>query len=144
MKICTSCKRFLPISKFTLRSDNESLRSSCRDCNNSRALEKYHAGDKTKSRKSGYRYNLKINYNLSQNEYQEIFDKQQGQCPICGTPLLNRFTDQLGESSVVDHNHSTGQTREILCTHCNKGLGCFKDSVTSLHKAIKYLEKHNL
>ena len=36
-------------------------------------------------------------------------------------------------------DHETGRVRGLLCHHCNKALGGFKDSVEILTKAIKYL-----
>jgi len=42
----------------------------------------------------------------------------------------------------VDHNHSTGKIRSLLCQGCNHGIGHFKESITLLKRAIKYLEVH--
>jgi hypothetical protein len=52
------------------------------------------------------------------------------QCSICGN------TDGL----VFDHSHTTGLARGLLCNHCNRGLGCFKDNIITLERAIKYLQ----
>jgi hypothetical protein len=55
-------------------------------------------------------------------------------CEICG--------DRLDESSLrIDHSHSTGAFRGILCGRCNSGLGFFKDSPGILTSAAKYLRK---
>jgi len=43
----------------------------------------------------------------------------------------------------VDHNHETGNVREILCFNCNHALGIFKDSPSLVHKAYEYLRKHS-
>lgn len=40
----------------------------------------------------------------------------------------------------VDHDHTTGKVRGLLCNACNKGLGFFKDSKELLDKAIKWLQ----
>jgi len=51
------------------------------------------------------------------------------QCVICGTE------DKL----VVDHSHITGKIRRLLCNHCNRGLGHFRDDPTLLEFAAQYL-----
>ena len=51
------------------------------------------------------------------------------ECVICGTE----------EKLVVDHDHATGKVRGMLCNHCNRGLGHFKDSPMLLEFAAQYL-----
>lgn len=43
----------------------------------------------------------------------------------------------------VDHNHTTGKVRAILCSRCNGALGQFCDDTDLLKSAIKYLEKYD-
>jgi len=51
------------------------------------------------------------------------------QCVICGSE----------EKLVVDHDHVTGQVRGMLCNHCNRGLGHFRDDPLLLEFAAQYL-----
>ncbi len=54
----------------------------------------------------------------------------QKSCMICGKE----------EKLVVDHDHETGNVRGLLCNHCNRGLGHFRDNIQFLDNAISYLK----
>ena len=78
---------------------------------------------------------LKYTYGITQEEYEAMHATQNGVCALCGRPS---FRGRLA----VDHCHSTGAVRELLCNACNTGLGLFQDSPELLAKAIEYLKKH--
>lgn len=54
------------------------------------------------------------------------------------------FTCTTRENLCIDHNHSSNQIRGILCRHCNKALGKFRESPTIIRAAIEYLKKHQV
>lgn len=142
MKQCSKCKEFLSENHFTKRGESDKLRSHCRKCINERNLSRYYIGDKVKRRKTTYKYNLRVNYNLDVDNYNKLYQDQKGCCAICETPLENIFLGIEGVSSSLDHSHLTGKNRQLLCRYCNTGLGSFRDNPIYLNKAIKYLEKH--
>lgn len=80
---------------------------------------------------------LKHRYNLSLEEYTELYNIQNKKCAICKNNL------HLGTKNglYVDHDHNTNEVRGLLCPNCNTGLGKFKDSETILQNAIDYLNK---
>ena len=72
---------------------------------------------------------------MTLEDYDKLYEEQHGQCAICGTDTPGG----PGERFKVDHNHSTGEVRGLLCNNCNRGLGYLKDSPTILSKALTYL-----
>jgi hypothetical protein len=79
--------------------------------------------------------NLKHRYGITLVDYNEMLVKQDSRCKICNT-----------ESSglVVDHCHTSGAVRGLLCGNCNKGLGLFKDSPERMVKAAKYINENQI
>ena len=73
------------------------------------------------------------NYGLSEEVYQQLLKHQRGKCAICKVQLSSV------KKPSVDHDHSTGEIRGLLCSGCNTGLGQFKDQVSRLKDGINYL-----
>lgn len=83
---------------------------------------------------------LKYKYGISLEEYDILFQKQNGVCAICG----KNKKEQRGKRNdclSIDHDHKTGKIRGLLCSTCNWGLGQFRDDPLLLLKAIEYLKK---
>jgi hypothetical protein len=77
---------------------------------------------------------LKRKFGITLDIYNQILANQNSCCAICNT-----HRSKLRRDLAVDHCHSTGKIRGLLCDHCNSGLGHFKDNVNFLAKAITYL-----
>lgn len=100
-------------------------------------------------RESMIRSQLKAYYGLSQVQYLQMYEKQSGKCAICARDITHRFDESRpirrrnygpdSRTARVDHEHTTGRVRGLLCTTCNTGLGQFKDSEQFLSNAIRYL-----
>lgn len=74
---------------------------------------------------------LKRRYGISGIDYQKLVNNQNGKCAICKRTLpLN-----------LDHNHETGQLRELLCRGCNWGIWSFGENVKRLKAAADYIQK---
>jgi hypothetical protein len=72
---------------------------------------------------------LKRNYGLSLEGYSELAAQQKFCCKICGKKTKLH----------VDHCHTTGKIRGLLCHNCNLGIGNLQDNPLLLQKAIEYL-----
>lgn len=77
---------------------------------------------------------LKRKYGISPEQFNQMLSEQDSKCAICFSIL---------DAPYVDHNHSTGQIRGLLCPACNFAIGSFRESETTLLSAIEYLRKYN-
>jgi hypothetical protein len=85
--------------------------------------------------------NLRRKYGITLEDFQSLFDNQDGKCAICSQTLPTILDPgKLRKSLAVDHNHDNGKVRGLLCGKCNMALGLFSDSVDILNSAIHYLE----
>lgn len=83
-------------------------------------------------------YDLKKLFGISREDYVALHTLQKGKCAICA----NGETSVIRGNSLnlaVDHCHSTGAIRGLLCAKCNTGLGSFRDDPEILQRAIAYL-----
>ena len=101
---------------------------------NKRRKELYLKNPRYKDKKMDWHYRHK--YGISLREKEKMW-KQQRKCPICQKKIL---TIKMAH---VDHDHTTGAIRGLLCTNCNMGLGNFKDNQSYLVAAAQYLSDSN-
>jgi hypothetical protein len=78
-------------------------------------------------------------YGITLETYEKMVSLQNSKCYICETYVENTKNNYLH----VDHNHTTGEVRKLLCMSCNASLGLIKESTDTLQKMIVYLEEHN-
>ena len=116
LKACTRCKqeKTLDLQNFPSHNKTKSgFDSWCRVC------------------RATYRNGINRGKfrNVISDEALLALKKEITQCVICGN----------NEKLVVDHDHKTGEVRGLLCNHCNRGLGHFRDDPMLLEFAAQYL-----
>jgi Recombination endonuclease VII len=79
-------------------------------------------------------------YGISIDEYKRMYAAQAGLCGICGRPETFATRGSKVACLSVDHDHTTGKVRALLCAKCNKLLGQAGDDFVILWKAMVYLE----
>lgn len=127
---CQMCKEILPLEEFykDIRRPH-GVGGRCKRCS-SRYSKLRNTAPRTAEQAE--RNRLKTRYGITPEQKQEMFEAQGGRCAICGQ----------SEKLVVDHCHRKGSVRKLLCSGCNKGLGCFQDDLELLIKAVRYLTEH--
>lgn len=135
-KICTACKIIKDIGEFSVRKNRASgLSSHCKKCK-TEEQKRYQKLDKSKILHKNIM--LKQTYGITLEQYDKMVEVQNGLCYICGQPETQLFRGVIKRLS-VDHNHTTGQIRKLLCDRCNTGMGKFEDNIELLNKVIQYL-----
>lgn len=137
MKKCYKCGEVKPLDAFDRNKAKPDGRATeCKECRKhkkKKELEADYLGTRLKERAN----NLKRMFGMSLEEYDLKLQAQNGVCAICGGLCKS------GKRLAVDHNHTTGKIRDLLCGNCNGGLGKFLDNPELLEKAADYLRKHN-
>lgn len=101
----------------------------------------YRALNQKKERARSQRgYHIKRRYGVTTEDYDRMLSDQNGGCKLCGKPPA--MTSQITLRLFIDHCHTTGKVRGLLCARCNTGLG-FVDQSEWLSKALEYREAHS-
>lgn len=78
-------------------------------------------------------------YGITEDEFNQMYASQRGLCRICQQPETVLGSGGKVKMLSVDHDHTTGQVRGLLCNNCNRAIGLLKDSPALLQAAIDYL-----
>jgi Recombination endonuclease VII len=95
-------------------------------------LEKNRMVDKLRKR----RRKLQLRYGLTLEQYAQMLQNQKGLCAICQNP------PKPNKNLAVDHDHRTGQVRELLCSSCNMILGKIENKIGMIPLFI-YITRHS-
>jgi hypothetical protein len=110
-KYCGSCNALKPLHEFSVsKATKDGRQAKCKSC--SRVYQMAHK------------------YGISEHKYKCLLEAQQGECAICGS---------ADKGLVVDHNHTTGKVRGLLCSQCNTAIGLLGDNVGTIQRAVGYL-----
>ncbi len=137
-KTCKGCQQTFPIEEFVLCKANNGTSyryTYCKSC----AVKIHKVWQQTPEGQKCHRtINLRA-YGLTHNQYDAMVAHQNNVCAICHRPETRRSRNGGIRPLAVDHNHTTGQVRGLVCSSCNSGLGYFQDDPVLLQAAITYL-----
>lgn len=139
--ICRNCLREKQIDLFRLRLSRGKQRREvvCKACESKRNTEyqKHKRRTDPNFKKKLYARKTieqrKRRTGFSADLFRQRMAEQKGRCGICAVHMV---------SPNADHNHLTKQCRGLLCGHCNRALGLFKEDINILASAISYLEHY--
>lgn len=127
IKTCRTCKEDKPFSEYPIAQKTNGIAHDCKAC---------------QSIKTKLRY-----FGITQEQFYKLREDAGDCCEICGITEKealenNNKTKHYG--LYIDHNHSTGNTRGMLCHNCNLIIGHAKDNTSLLLAAVSYLEREEI
>lgn len=152
MRVCKKCGVEKPLEEFYVsRGSKEGRMWKCKVCFNAQNKEYRNDPEVQKRRnlatsrwykepQNARRARLRKKYGMSLEGYTTLLDSQGGVCAICGKKQEGlRYT-----TLAVDHDHTTGEVRGLLCSNCNRAIGLLGDSFLTVWRAAYYLtrQKH--
>ena len=134
-KQCTSCGQIKPVTQFYKRKsrrDGEGLVPTCKPCTIKRNRERYHANpNEINDRRAAKTYGTTLEH------IQQMRTNADGICQCCGLPGEGHY-----KRLVIDHCHSTGKIRGLICAKCNTVLGLVKDRIEVLQNLQTFIENN--
>lgn len=123
-KQCADCGTWMSEGQFSpSKYTADGLMSRCRECNVDQSYRN--------------------RWGFDRSTLQKMIDAQGGKCLICLDAL------GTGRDTAIDHDHSCCPNqytcgkciRGVLCSPCNRGIGCLRDDPEMLQRAANYLRK---
>lgn len=138
VKQCTRCKEIKTLDLFFKNVNTKDGHACyCKLCQyNERQVYRKSSKGKKRLAESRRKYELRSKFNMSVDDYFEMYEEQDGRCKIC-YDRQHSYRAHLA----IDHCHKTGIIRGLLCNSCNVGIGNLKDSPKVLKRAIAYIKK---
>lgn len=139
-KSCNKCGEIKSLDQFPKRKDSaDGHHNSCKACENVRK-SKYKW-----TREQWWAWEIKKQFGLTVDAYNSLLEEQNHSCAVCNTHL-DDYKGIYGkgkkvERFSVDHCHTSGKVRGLLCYNCNLLLGHAKDNVEVLEAAVAYLKE---
>lgn len=103
--------------------------------NNKDKRREYRAGRFEKDKVWKRDWDLQKRYGINAEVVDLTIEMQNNHCPIC-----RRYFAKDDRRWHVDHCHTSGKVRGIICSNCNTLLGQAKENISTLKNAIAYLE----
>lgn len=140
MRICSKCKKEKSLSEFYKdKSSKDGYCCWCKKCKD-KSTKKFRKKNPEWQQNYMKEYHLKNNYDISYEDFLNLYNEQNGQCGICKKYISIDIDSEKHLKANVDHNHTNKKVRGLLCENCNRAIGLLEDNITNLYNAIEYLK----
>ncbi|WP_329390136.1 endonuclease VII domain-containing protein [Streptomyces sp. NBC_01716] len=127
-RVCKRCRTAKPVAAFHSMGRGR-RRPLCAPCRSETRPPEFRQGTPEEK----YQGLLRREYGITLKQYRQMLATQGGGCAICGSPPSDK------RRLAVDHCHSSGRVRALLCVPCNTQLGSFEKI---RHLAVEYLARY--
>lgn len=147
-KVCGDCKLNKPASDFSKdKGKYDGLCWHCKVCRKKYRQQPHvrsqtsiynkaeRKKDPEKTKERDRKYTLSRYWGMTPEEFEKLLNDPGRKCKICKRPERSSEKKPL----VIDHCHTSGRIRGLLCDDCNRGIGLLKDSPDILQNALDYL-----
>ena len=138
MKTCIKCKETKGHDLYYKATNSrDGFQSVCKACDRIRRKKQYHEKPEL-----SHKSMIARKYGITIDQYDSIWSAQGCKCAICGAEKNYRTIKgkKTETRMAVDHCHTTGNIRGLLCYTCNVGIGMLQDDTNILKAAINYLD----
>ena len=151
-RICTVCKIEKSLSEYhnapKVKIDGKD--SQCKQCKAKKGkeyLKSLPAGvHRSRRKKYSGEYALNMNYKrffgLNLEIVRKMWEEQDRKCASCSKEINLGGKDRAMKSN-LDHNHTTGKVRGLICNMCNLQVGVLENT-KKMKNLIQYLKKYDV
>lgn len=133
-KLCPLCNRKRRLEAFPADPRYKlGVQTYCKECMAENSRGRYRSPKKKRSEAMRHKFDT---YGITEDAYEAMVMEQDGKCAICCDAL------DMGKMTHIDHCHTTGKIRGILCMICNWCIGAVETKPQRLSGFAAYLEKH--
>ncbi len=151
-KQCSKCGELLSVRYFYKNNyQSDGYHPSCKVCKGNKVKSKvkrtgsnpsynkeykaeYYQKNKIRIKERSFKHKFKVPFSVKRG----LWEEQGRKCYVCKKDL----PDVYNVDTNMDHNHSTGRLRRVLCNGCNAALGLVRENKRTLKSLIDYLEKY--
>ncbi len=144
-RVCSVCKKWKKTNCFGLKklpNGGRTTKAFCKQCDTKKS-RRWKDDNPETAKRTNYAGHLRRQFGLTIEDYEKMFADQNGKCAICNTDDPGKRLG-VAVNFQIDHCHSTGAIRALLCYRCNCLLGYASDNAEVLRNAIEYVEKYRV
>ncbi len=170
VKVCPKCKERKCLSMFYKnKKDHQGCQCYCKECSKKKSKDDYQGNEehrnkvrarqrvryassesiRKKARESSAKWKkdnperykatlrkcgLKRQYGLTVEDLDQMREEQGGLCAVVGCDR---------EANAIDHCHTTGKVRGLLCNQCNTALGLLGEDPGRVVGLLRYIRRHS-